>query len=141
MDVNVVNGSSATNKGTKIVRDSKELDKNAFLKILVAEMSNQDPTAPKDSTQYIAQMAQFSSVQELSNLNSGVTFSGATALIGKAVMLDAKDNQGLNYCGIVKGVVKDGSRIQVNVAIGTDKEGKAVMKAFDYDDVTEIASI
>jgi len=40
------------------------VDYESFLKLLVAEMKNQDPTEPMDSTQYIAQLASFSSVEQ-----------------------------------------------------------------------------
>jgi flagellar hook assembly protein FlgD len=48
------------------------LDKNAFLKLLVQEMTNQDPLQPADNTQFIAQLAQFSTLEQMQNMNTGV---------------------------------------------------------------------
>ncbi|EYE88830.1 hypothetical protein Q428_06050 [Fervidicella metallireducens AeB] len=45
------------------------LDKNAFLKILTVQLKNQDPQNAKDNTEYIAQMAQFSALEQSQNLN------------------------------------------------------------------------
>ena len=46
-----------------------ELGKNEFLEMLVTQMQNQDPLEPVDNTAMIAQMAQFSSLEQMSNLN------------------------------------------------------------------------
>lgn len=49
---------------------TNDLDKNAFLKLLTTQLQNQDPLNPTDSTQFTAQLAQFSSLEQLSNINS-----------------------------------------------------------------------
>jgi flagellar basal-body rod modification protein FlgD len=47
-------------------------DKEAFLKLLVAQVSQQDPLSPQDSNQYVEQLTQFSTLEQLMELNSGV---------------------------------------------------------------------
>ena len=47
-------------------------DKEAFLKLLVAQVSQQDPLSPQDSDQYVQQLTQFSTLEQLMTLNSGV---------------------------------------------------------------------
>jgi flagellar basal-body rod modification protein FlgD len=47
-------------------------DKEAFLKLLVAQVSQQDPMSPQDSNQYVEQLTQFSTLEQLMTLNSGV---------------------------------------------------------------------
>ncbi len=47
-------------------------DKEAFLKLLVAQTSQQDPMAPQDSNQYVQQLTQFSSLEQLMSLNEGI---------------------------------------------------------------------
>ena len=47
-----------------------ELGKNAFLELMVAQLNNQNPLEPQDNQAFVAQLAQFSSVEGLDNLNS-----------------------------------------------------------------------
>ncbi|MFH0882733.1 MAG: flagellar hook capping FlgD N-terminal domain-containing protein [bacterium] len=49
-----------------------EIDKNGFLKLLLTQMQNQDPLSPMDSTDYAANLAQFSSLEQLQNLNTSL---------------------------------------------------------------------
>jgi len=81
------------------VNDNASLGKDDFLKLLVAQMQNQDPMNPTDSTASIAQMAQFSSLEQMTNiatsmdaLNKSMTnfsqqssLTQGAALIGKTV--------------------------------------------------------
>jgi flagellar basal-body rod modification protein FlgD len=48
---------------------NKKLDKNAFLNLLVTQLQNQDPLNPVEDKEFIAQMAQFSSLEQLQQLN------------------------------------------------------------------------
>ena len=68
------------------------LDYTAFLRLLVAEMKNQDPTNPNDATQYMAQLASFSNVEQSIQINSKLAammtsqaLSQADGLIGRTV--------------------------------------------------------
>lgn len=71
------------------------MGQSEFLKLLVTQMKNQDPTNPMDNQQLTAQMAQFSSLEQLMNINSGLTnllsasnsttSAQALSLIGKEV--------------------------------------------------------
>lgn len=123
----VVTDSGKTAKGTKIVRDtSNTLGEDAFVKILMAELAHQDPTSQQDSTQYIAQMAQFSAVQEMTNLNKTMTFYGASSLMGRYVVLNSIDSNGDPYQGHVEKVEKNGDNINVYVQLVSGKDGKPV---------------
>jgi flagellar basal-body rod modification protein FlgD len=46
------------------------VDKNAFLTLLVEQLKHQDPLAPQDSTQFLAQLAQFNSLDQLMSINT-----------------------------------------------------------------------
>jgi flagellar basal-body rod modification protein FlgD len=134
--------STKTSRGTAIVKAGEDMDKNAFLKILSAELSNQDPNNAKDGTEYVAQMAQFSGLEQMANLNSNVRLTGANSLIGKEITLRKYDESGNLYSGQVKNVVKNGDELKLNVAVGKEKDqdGNIVDKyqEFNVDDVTGI---
>lgn len=49
------------------------LGEDAFLNLLVTQLKNQDPLQPEDNTQFLAQLAQFSSLEQLQQINSGIS--------------------------------------------------------------------
>jgi len=68
------------------------VDYQSFLKLLIAQMKNQDPTQPMDSTQYVAQLATFSQVEQSVQMNTKLdsilqssALSRADALIGHSI--------------------------------------------------------
>jgi flagellar basal-body rod modification protein FlgD len=81
-------------------------------------------------------MAQFTALEQMSNLNGTMSFAGASSLIGKTVTLNDIDAMGNQYWGIVKSVRKDGSSIKLNVAV--EDNGEILTKEFDYSDITEV---
>ena len=117
-----------TSRGTTIVKPGNDLDKNAFLKILTAELSNQDPTSTQDGTQYIAQMAQFSSLEQMTNLNSSIKLNNASSLIGKTVAVKDLDSKGNQYYGVVKSVNKDADAVSISVIVGKTTDSSGVTK-------------
>ncbi len=114
----------ATSRGTAIVKKGDGLDQNSFLKILSSELSNQDPTNAKDGTEFVAQMAQFASMEQMSNLNSTMTFASSSSLVGKLVAFSSYDDKGVQYGGTVQAVYKDSGAtyIAVKLADGTTKD-------------------
>lgn len=65
-------------------KKSQVLDKDAFLKLMMVQLQNQNPLEPTDSTQYMNQMAQFSSVEQLTNIASSQEVTNQlNALISK----------------------------------------------------------
>jgi flagellar hook assembly protein FlgD len=48
---------------------SNNVDKDAFLKLLVEQLKNQDPLAPQDGAAFVAQLAQFNSLEQLMSIN------------------------------------------------------------------------
>ena len=82
------------------------LSMDDFLSLMVAQLANQDMYNPVDNTEYIAQMAQFSMVQALSDLTQASMASYGVSLIGKEGTVAELDSNGyLNKTvGIIEGV-------------------------------------
>lgn len=70
------------------------LDKQAFLQLLVAQMQNQDPLEPTDNTEYVSQLAQFSALEAMTNVNQTITNQNAFSLVGKNVIIAAGSSEG-----------------------------------------------
>ena len=66
----VVTSATSTQSATAATGAKANVDYNSFLKLLVAELKNQDPTKPMDSTEYVAQLATFSNVEQGIQTNS-----------------------------------------------------------------------
>jgi flagellar basal-body rod modification protein FlgD len=69
---------------------SNELGKDDFLKILIAQLTNQDPTEPMEDREFIAQMAQFSTLEQMTNLSAQFERLGGLLQSGQAVSLLGK---------------------------------------------------
>ena len=106
----VDSGSSASGADSLSTVDS-------FLKILASELQNQDPTEPVSNTEYVAQLAQFNSLQQMSSLNGSMSKSQAYSLIGMQVSYTATDSSGnpVSGTGIAKSVVSSGNDVYVMV--------------------------
>ena len=80
-----------------------DLDKNAFLKLLITELRNQDPLSPTDDKEFIAQLAQFSSLEQMQQVNKAmeafvsnqVAFQAA-GLLGRTVSATASDGSAIS---------------------------------------------
>jgi flagellar basal-body rod modification protein FlgD len=111
MDTALVNSASMTTSTSQTKTASKEMDKNAFLMLLVAQLQNQDPTQAQDSNQMMQQMTSFSSLEQMQNTNK----------LLEGIQLQ---NQGLFQAQSSSLV---GKRIRVNSSGFDLKEGKASM--------------
>lgn len=77
---------------------SQAMGKDAFLKLLVTQLQNQDPLNPADSTEFTAQLAQFSSLEQLNNINTNldtlklyqasINNAQAVGFIGKEILVN-----------------------------------------------------
>ncbi|MBE6062725.1 MAG: flagellar biosynthesis protein FlgD [Clostridium butyricum] len=98
-----------TKRGTAIVDKNSGMGKDAFLKLLVAQMKNMDPTQNQDSTAYVAQMAQFASIEQMNNLNTTMQDFAYEQMVGKVAILNEKDADGKYKYGIISQIVKNGT--------------------------------
>jgi len=96
MQTSALGSTSTSSSSSASAVPTQTLDENDFLKLLMAQLQNQDPTAPVDDQQFAAELAQFSSLQELQTIgqqigNLATAQSAAnqmetTGLVGKGVV-------------------------------------------------------
>jgi flagellar basal-body rod modification protein FlgD len=103
-----------TNTSTKSTKQQSQVDKDLFLQILTTQLRNQDPTQPMEDREMIAQMAQFSTLEQISNLNQAfnqfidsqqVDISRYSTMMNKEVTW-TDDVTGKQESGVVKGIIK-----------------------------------
>lgn len=127
---------TVTDNGTPIIGQGDDADKDLFMKILVAQMGNQDPMNPQDPTEYVSQLAQFATLEKMSAMNDKLdvllalsnstlinsALSMATSLIGKQVEVSGEEKEDENIVGVVKSTyIKDGEvHLELKVE-GSDK--------------------
>lgn len=130
MDVGAIASNRATNASSSSSQNtvanessSASLDYNAFLKLLIAQMQNQDPLEPLKSSDYVAQLATFSQVEKSVEMNarltevlSAVQMQQAGALIGQKVT---------SADGVVTGIV-DTARIVDGGVVAVLEDGREI---------------
>jgi flagellar basal-body rod modification protein FlgD len=123
-----VEASTANKKASNM--GTSNLGKDEFLQLLVTQMQNQNPLEPKSDTEWIAQLANFSSLEEMQNMRSTMTGMQGMEMIGKYVDVTTKDPSGdiQNVSGIVQ---------YVNVS-GTETKVCIDGKLFDANDVVNV---
>ncbi|GHV44706.1 flagellar hook capping protein [Synergistales bacterium] len=129
-NINGVSGISSEQLNSASRAVSNELGKDAFLKLLIAELSNQDPMNPMSDREFIAQMAQFSTLEQMTNMAKA--FEGVSAMetysavsyVGKVVAFQFEGADG------VKTPVAD-----VVVAVWYDAKEGAILETSGYGDI------
>lgn len=118
--VDSTTSSSSTSTGSKT-----SVDYESFLKLLVAELKNQDPTKPMESTDFVAQLATFSQVEQTIQTNSKLdqilvanSLTQAESLIGREITTSDGETSGvvqqvkINSDGIIA-MLEDGTEVAV----------------------------
>jgi len=112
---------SLTESGSKI---KQNLDKDDFLKLLITQLQHQDPNNPMEDKEFIAQMAQFSSMEQMLNVNKSLDklvgkfdFQSSFDLLGKKVDVvnGTGDTESQVASGVVDSVSKKGDDVFISV--------------------------
>jgi len=111
MQVDAANKKLALELNQKNTLPSQNLGKEDFLKILLTQLAHQDPTAPMEDKEFIAQMAQFSSLEQMTNMAADfarmarmLRVTEASGALGKAVQIDTEDE---TVQGVVRAITRD----------------------------------
>jgi flagellar basal-body rod modification protein FlgD len=123
--------SKSTEAAKKNNGNNNTLGKEAFLQLLVTQMQYQDPLNPQDDTQFISQLAQFSSLEQMQNLNEAFSNSSALGLVGRTVKITNADASGSTHdiTGVVDYVTRD-SKGKTYVTVNGN--------SYSADEVTEV---
>jgi flagellar basal-body rod modification protein FlgD len=129
MDVNALSTSAGTAAASTATAASKTMGKEAFLKLLITQLQYQDPLNPADSTEFTAQLAQFSSLEQLSNVNenlntlklyqASINNAQAVSFIGKDIVSKGKNIQ-----------VTSGQPVSCEFSLGADAK-RVVVSIYD----------
>jgi len=124
----VANATSTVSKETN--KGEKALGKDDFLQLLVAQMKYQDPLEPTSNTEYIAQYATFSEVEQMQNMSQSMDLSRASSLVGKTVQITTTSDSGVEstFMGKVDYVKYENGKALVSI----DEE------LYSLDDVTHV---
>ena len=114
--LNVAGNSATTSLGTQTV------DYDAFLSLLVAQLKNQDPTAPSDQGEFIAQLASFSSVEQQIQANDKLNSLIQANLLGQAAEIigHTVTSADGNQSGVVVSVTLGNSGLVARLEDGTN---------------------
>jgi flagellar basal-body rod modification protein FlgD len=117
----VVPNTTQAPAGTRKVAD--ELGQDAFMKLLLAQLKNQDPLKPMEDKDFIAQLAQFNSLSQLTQINQALedlmaqqSIAQGAALIGKTV--DGTADDGSSVSGVVTGLHVSAGAVTLDVGNG-----------------------
>ncbi len=89
-----VQETAASTNSKKTESSGNTLGKDAFLQLLVTQMKYQDPLNPSSNTEYVAQLATYSQLEELQNLSAATANSQAFSLVGKNVIIKTVNSVG-----------------------------------------------
>lgn len=128
-------GTSSSSSSSTATTGSSTIDQAGFLKLLTAQMTMQDPTAPMDSNTMVQQMSQMSEVQGITEMNSsmksllseiqGNRIGDAASWIGKAALLSSSTAQPLTNGGYAGEITLPSDATSMNVSL-VDSSGKSV---------------
>ena len=118
--------------GTIQQASSNQLGEQQFLKLLVTQLTNQDPLQPQDQSQFLAQLAQFSTVEGVNNMAASQAKVQAASLLGKTVDAEVvTNNVPAAISGQVTAVRYDTSGVHLQLGASTEITLDQVQKVRD----------
>ncbi len=116
-DGKIVESQTASSLAKESKKSGSTMDKEAFLKLLVAQMKYQDPLEPTTNTEFVSQYAQFSSLEQMQNMSATLELSRASTLVGQTVSVNTTDSTGKSTTiqGVVDYVVYENNKAYVSI--------------------------
>lgn len=109
------------------------IGKDTFLQIMIAKLSNQDPLNPTDDTEFLSQLAQFTTLEQTINMTEAMTAQQGFDMVGKYVVAE----YGSSYItGRVDSVVYDGGEITLDIGgvlVGMDNIKEVLAEPYKSD--------
>ena len=145
IDSNSYLSSLSIDKKNAAATDTKTSDKDMFMRLMLAQLQNQNPLQPQDGAEFVAQLAQFTQVEGISKLNTSVQDIAslyrstqtlqATALIGRNVQV-AGTKGNFDGSNAMTGVI-DAGQSATNVVMTVKDMKGAVIGSYNLGDIGE----
>lgn len=115
-------------------KKTNDLDKEAFLQLLVTQMQYQDPLNPGDSTEYMSQLAQYSALEATLNISDTLEKGNALNLVGQYVIMNVTDSAGnpSAISGLVEYATVKGGEVLLSIN-GTYYPASDLDSVVDYE--------
>lgn len=122
------------NQASAVINKAAKLGQDDFLKLLAAQMQNQNPLDPMNDKEFIAQMVQFSALEQLQNMSASLNMGQAIGMVGKIVhaVVETDDGQLQETSGVVSGVKVSNGQVLVSVG-DTDIPMDGIVEVRDSD--------
>lgn len=117
--------------------DNSVIGKDAFLQIMIAKLANQDPLSPTDDTEFLSQLAQFTTLEQMINMTDTLTTQQGFDMVGKYVIAEY---DGSYITGRVDSVIYDSGEIYLDVGgalVSMDKIKEVLAEAYKPETDTD----
>lgn len=133
ISADIINGTANTGKTETYQKENtvgtSSLGKDAFLQLLVTQLQYQDPLNPQSNTEFVSELAQFSSLEEMQNMTGTLANSQALSLVGKNVVIEVGKSSDITQTTTVAGYVEYVKMVDGNAKLAINGE------LYDYADL------
>ncbi|MBP2077661.1 flagellar hook assembly protein FlgD [Oceanobacillus polygoni] len=114
---------------------SANLGKEEFLKILMVQLQNQDPTSPMDDREFISQMATFSSLEQMMNMSNSIEMLVQSQLVSPVIQYSHMIGQEVSYMGVDQETGEELGKVTSKVVAVSQSEGWAILELENGDKI------
>ncbi|MBR3121576.1 flagellar hook assembly protein FlgD [Oceanobacillus profundus] len=107
---------------------SASLGKDEFLKILMTQLQNQDPTNPMDDREFVSQMATFSSLEQMMNMSNSIEMLVQSQLVSPVIQYSHMIGQEVSYMDVDQETGKELGKVTSKVVAVSQHEGWAILE-------------